>query len=489
MDSITQQLKGAAGAHAGSGFGPGDQSALLYTIAGILFILALRGLSSPESSRRGNLQGMAGMAIAIATTLIYKIEGSASTWGLIVVGLGVGGGIGAVIARRIAMTDMPQLVAAFHSLVGMAAVLVSWAAFMAPEAFGIGGVGNIHLNSMIEMSIGVAIGAITFSGSVIAFAKLQGIMSGTPIMLPGRHVINGALALAIVGGIVLLCVDSSNQTVTMFLVVTLLAFVIGFLIIIPIGGADMPVVVSMLNSYSGWAAVGIGFTMHNMALIITGSLVGSSGAILSYIMCKAMNRSFISVILGGFGGDDAAAATGGVIETRPVKRGSAEDAAFIMKNANHVIIVPGYGMAVAQAQHALKEMAELLKAEGVKISYAVHPVAGRMPGHMNVLLAEASVSYDEVFELEDINSSFPTADVAFVIGANDVTNPAAKTDPSSGIYGMPILDVEKAATVLFIKRSLATGYAGVDNELFFRDNTMMLLSDAKKMVEGIIKAL
>lgn len=488
MDALTQQLKGAAEDQMGSGFGAGDQSALLYTLAGVLFILALRGLSSPESSRRGNIMGMAGMAIAIATTLIYKVEGSASTWGLIVVGLGIGGVVGAVIARRIAMTNMPQLVAAFHSLVGMAAVLVAWAAFMAPAAFDIGSFGNIHLNSIIEMSIGVVIGAITFSGSVIAFAKLQGIMSGAPIMLPARHVINGGLALAIIGGIVLLCVDSSNQTITLFLIVTLLAFVLGFLIIIPIGGADMPVVVSMLNSYSGWAAAGIGFTMHNMALIITGSLVGASGAILSYIMCKAMNRSFISVILGGFGGEDAVAGSGEV-ETRPVKRGSADDAAFIMKNANHVIIVPGYGMAVAQAQHALKEMADMLKEAGVKVSYAVHPVAGRMPGHMNVLLAEASVPYDEVFELEDINSSFPTADVAFVIGANDVTNPAAKTDPTSAIYGMPILDVEKATTVLFIKRSLATGYAGVNNELFFRDNTMMLFSDAKKMVEGIVKAL
>lgn len=488
MDKVTSDLKAVAEAHASSGFGPGDQAALLYTVAGVLFIMALRGLSSPDSSRKGNLYGMIGMTIAIGTTLIYKVSGDAGTWGLIVAGLGIGAVIGAVIARRIAMTDMPQLVAAFHSLVGLAAVLVAWAAFMVPDAFDIGVFGNIKTVSMLEMSLGVAIGAITFSGSVIAFAKLQGIMSGAPIMLPGRHLINIGLALAIVVGIILLCIDPSNQTVQLFLIVTVLAFVVGFLIIIPIGGADMPVVVSMLNSYSGWAAAGIGFTLHNMALIITGSLVGSSGAILSYIMCRAMNRSFISVILGGFG-DDAGAAEGGVLETRPVKRGSAEDAAFIMKNANHVIIVPGYGMAVAQAQHALKEMADLLKEEGVKVSYAVHPVAGRMPGHMNVLLAEASVSYDDVYELEDINSSFPTADVAFVIGANDVTNPAAKTDPNSGIYGMPILDVEKAATVLFIKRSLATGYAGVDNELFFRDNTMMLLLDAKKMVEGIIKAL
>jgi NAD(P) transhydrogenase subunit beta len=466
----------------------GDQSAFLYVIAGVLFILALRGLSSPESSRRGNYLGMIGMIIAVATTLLLIQASDTMTWGMIVLGLVVGGGIGAYIARKIPMTSMPELVAAFHSLVGMAAVLVAWAAFFAPEAFHIGTFGNIKTVSIIEMSIGVAIGAITFSGSVIAFAKLKGTMTGAPIIIPGRHYIHGIMALAIVVGIILLAVDASNQTIALFLFVTLLAFVLGFLIIIPIGGADMPVVVSMLNSYSGWAAAGIGFTLHNMALIITGSLVGSSGAILSYIMCKAMNRSFFSVILGGFGAEDGAVA-GGEIETRPVKQGSADDAAFIMKNASHVIIVPGYGMAVAQAQHALKEMADALKAQGVKVSYAVHPVAGRMPGHMNVLLAEASVPYDEVFELEDINSSFPTAEVAFVIGANDVTNPAAKTDPSSDIYGMPILDVERAGTVLFIKRSMATGYAGVHNELFFRDTTMMLFSDAKKMVEGIVKAL
>ncbi|TNE36424.1 MAG: NAD(P)(+) transhydrogenase (Re/Si-specific) subunit beta [Alphaproteobacteria bacterium] len=464
-----------------------SQTALLYVVAGVLFILALRGLSSPDSSRRGNMFGMIGMGIAVVTTLLQLDASSGLTWGLIIAGLAIGGAIGAVIARRIAMTDMPQLVAAFHSLVGLAAVLVAWAAFFVPEAFHIGTFGNIKTLSMVEMSIGVAIGAITFSGSIIAFAKLQGIMSGAPIILPARHFINGALALAIVVGIVMLCTDASNQTVTVFLIVTLLSFIIGFLIIVPIGGADMPVVVSMLNSYSGWAAAGIGFTLHNMALIITGSLVGSSGAILSYIMCKGMNRSFISVILGGFGGDTSAGS--GEVETRPVKQGSAEDAAFIMKNARHVIIVPGYGMAVAQAQHALKEMADKLKEEGVKVSYAIHPVAGRMPGHMNVLLAEASVPYDEVFELEDINSSFSTADVAFVIGANDVTNPAAKTDPQSPIFGMPVLDVEKAATVLFVKRSMGAGYAGVENELFFRDNTMMLFSDAKKMVENIIKSL
>ncbi len=463
--------------------------ALLYLASGVLFIMALRGLSSPETSRQGNVYGMVGMAIAILTTLTLLQSSTGLTWGMIAGGVLVGGGVGAIIANRIAMTAMPQLVAAFHSLVGLAAVLVAWAAFMAPEAFDIGVVGNIKTASLIEMSIGVAIGAITFSGSVIAFAKLNGNMSGAPIMLPARHLINGALAAAIVGGIAYICIDPANQTVEMFLIVTLLSFVIGFLIIIPIGGADMPVVVSMLNSYSGWAAAGIGFTLGNMALIITGALVGSSGAILSYIMCKGMNRSFFSVILGGFGGEDAAAGGGGQAETRPVKQGSADDAAFIMKNASSVIIVPGYGMAVAQAQHALREMADELKKEGVKVSYAIHPVAGRMPGHMNVLLAEANVPYDEVFELEDINSQFTQADVAFVIGANDVTNPSAKTDPSSPIFGMPVLDVENAATVLFIKRGMAAGYAGVENELFFRDNTMMLFSDAKKMVEDIVKAL
>lgn len=462
--------------------------ALLYVVSGVLFILALRGLSSPESSRRGNMFGMIGMVIAVVTTLSLLQSNDSFTWLLIAVGLAIGGGIGAVIARKIPMTDMPQLVAAFHSLVGMAAVLVAWAAFMVPEAFDIVKDGHVKTASMLEMSLGVAIGAITFSGSVIAFAKLQGVMSGAPILLPARHWINGGMAAAIVGLIYYICANPLNQTDQIFLLITLLSFIIGFLIIIPIGGADMPVVVSMLNSYSGWAAAGIGFTLENMALIITGSLVGSSGAILSYIMCKGMNRSFISVILGGFGGEDAAAGSGQV-ETRPVKQGSADDAAFIMKNAGHVIIVPGYGMAVAQAQHALKEMADMLKKEGVKVSYAIHPVAGRMPGHMNVLLAEANVPYDEVFELEDINSSFPQADVTFVIGANDVTNPSAKTDPQSPIYGMPILEVDKAATVLFIKRGMGSGYAGVENELFFRDNTMMLFSDAKKMVEEIVKSL
>ena len=461
-------------------------AALAYLAAGILFILCLRGLSSPETSRKGNFYGMIGMAIAIVVTLLKAGIGDLQTAGMIVVALAIGGGAGAVIARRIAMTEMPQLVAAFHSLVGLAAVLVAWSAYLAPEAYGIGHPGHIHTASLVEMSIGLAIGAITFSGSVIAFAKLNGNMSGAPIMLPGRHVINAGLALAIIAAVVYFCIDQGLST---FAIITILSFVIGFLIIIPIGGADMPVVVSMLNSYSGWAAAGIGFTLENTALIITGALVGSSGAILSYIMCKGMNRSFISVILGGFGGDDAAAAAGGRVETRPVKQGSADDAAFIMKNAGSVIIVPGYGMAVAQAQHALKEMADVLKEEGVKVSYAIHPVAGRMPGHMNVLLAEANVPYDEVFELEDINNQFAQADVAFVIGANDVTNPSAKTDPASPIFGMPVLDVERAKTVLFVKRGMGSGYAGVENELFFRDNTMMLFSDAKKMVEEIVKAM
>ncbi|MEC9178319.1 MAG: NAD(P)(+) transhydrogenase (Re/Si-specific) subunit beta [Pseudomonadota bacterium] len=466
-------------------------SAILYLVSGVFFIMALRGLSSPETSRQGNYFGIVGMTIAVVTTLLDpSIDMSdPSIVQLVVAGIVIGGVIGSIIARRISMTAMPQLVAAFHSLVGLAAVLVAWAAYLAPESFGIAPDGYIKTASLVEMSLGVAIGAITFSGSIIAFAKLQGTMSGAPIILPLRHMINLLLFVGIVGGITILCLDPSNQTVGLFLLITLLSFIIGFLIIIPIGGADMPVVVSMLNSYSGWAAAGIGFTLNNMALIITGSLVGSSGAILSYIMCKGMNRSFISVILGGFGGDGGAAASGGQVEQRPVKQGSADDAAFIMKNASSVIIVPGYGMAVAQAQHALREMADALKAEGVKVTYAIHPVAGRMPGHMNVLLAEANVPYDEVYELEDINSEFAQADVAFVIGANDVTNPAAKTDPQSPIFGMPILEVERAGTVLFIKRGMGSGYAGVENELFFRDNTMMLFSDAKKMVENIVKAM
>ena len=460
-------------------------AAFFYLVSGILFILALRGLSSPSTSRQGNRFGMFGMGLAVLTTLALRPPSGLLSWVLVIAGIGIGGGIGAWRARTVKMTDMPQLVALFHALVGMSAVLVAAGAAYAPQAFGIGEPGNIHGASLIEMSIGLAIGAITFSGSCIAFAKLDGRMSGAPIILPQRHLINGALAAAIIA---LVIVFIYSQSLLVFWLIALCAFALGFLIIIPIGGADMPVVVSMLNSYSGWAAAGIGFTLGNLALIITGALVGSSGAILSYIMCKGMNRSFFSVILGGFGGEVAAGA-GGAKETRPVKQGSAEDAAYIMQNAASVIIVPGYGMAVAQAQHALREMGDVLKKEGVDVKYAIHPVAGRMPGHMNVLLAEANVPYDEVYELEDINSAFGQADVAFVIGANDVTNPAAKTDKTSAIYGMPILDVEKAKTVLFIKRGMASGYAGVENELFFRDNTMMLFGDAKKMVENILKNL
>jgi H+-translocating NAD(P) transhydrogenase subunit beta len=461
---------------------------LLYLVAGILFILALRGLSSPATSRAGNRNGMIGMAIAVATTIALlwnKLD--PATWGLIIGGVAVGGTIGAVTARRIPMTSMPQLVAAFHSLVGLAAVLVASAALYAPDGFGILGAEGIHTNSLVELGLGSAIGALTFTGSIIAFAKLNGNMSGAPILLPARHLVNIVIAAGIIVLLGIL-IASHGETQWAFWGLTVLALIMGITLIIPIGGADMPVVVSMLNSYSGWAAAALGFTLGNFALIITGALVGSSGAILSYIMCKGMNRSFISVILGGFGGDDAAAAGGPAVD-RPFKKGSAEDAAFIMKNASKVIIVPGYGMAVAQAQHALKEMADKLKEEGVEVKYAIHPVAGRMPGHMNVLLAEAQVPYDEVFELEDINSEFSTADVAFVIGANDVTNPSAKTDKSSPIYGMPILDVENARTVLFVKRSMGSGYAGVDNPLFFNDNTMMLLADAKKMVEEIVKSL
>ena len=461
-----------------------DLVALLYLVAGVLFILALRGLSSPETSRRGNYMGMVGMAIAVLTTLAVARPDTPLTWAMIVGGIAVGGTVGAMIARRIPMTAMPELVAAFHSLVGMAAVLVGAAAFYAPEAFGIGTRGAIHTSSLVEMSLGVAIGAITFTGSVIAFLKLSGRMSGKPILLPARHVINIGLALLLLFCIVMFC---REQTAIYFWAIAALSFLLGVLIIIPIGGADMPVVISMLNSYSGWAAAGIGFTLGNTALIVTGALVGSSGAILSYIMCKGMNRSFISVILGGFGGEVAGPAAGA--EQRPVKLGSAEDAAYLMKNASKVIIVPGYGMAVAQAQHALREMADKLKAAGVEVKYAIHPVAGRMPGHMNVLLAEANVPYDEVFELEDINSEFAQTDVVYVIGANDVTNPAAEDDPSSPIYGMPVLQVWKGGTVIFNKRSLASGYAGIDNPLFYRDNTMMALGDAKKMTEEIAKAL
>jgi NAD(P) transhydrogenase subunit beta len=463
-----------------------DIAALLYLVSGVLFILALKGLSSPSTSQAGNRNGMIGMALAMATTLWVANVADGQTIGLIVLGLVVGGGIGAVTAKRIAMTQMPQLVAAFHSLVGLAAVLTAAAAFYSPEAFGIGAAGAIRAQSLVEMSLGVAIGIITFAGSLIAFAKLNGNMKGAPILLPARHLLNLALLVSVIGLIVYFVMAQQAWT---FWAITGLAFVFGITLIIPIGGADMPVVVSMLNSYSGWAAAGIGFTLENTALIITGALVGSSGAILSYIMCKGMNRSFVSVIMGGFGGDTSAAAAGGAKEARPVKQGSADDAAFIMKNAASVIIVPGYGMAVAQAQHALREMADKLKKEGVKVSYAIHPVAGRMPGHMNVLLAEANVPYDEVFELEDINSQFPQADVAYVIGANDVTNPSAKSDPKSPIFGMPILDVENAKTVLFVKRGMGSGYAGVENELFFNDNTMMLFGDAKKMTEEIVKAL
>jgi H+-translocating NAD(P) transhydrogenase subunit beta len=459
-------------------------AAVLYLVAGVLFILALRGLSNPETSRQGNLFGMTGMAIAVLTTLAAHPPVGFFGWVLVIVGIALGGGIGAVIARRVPMTSMPELVAAFHSLVGMAAVLVAAGAFYAPAAFDIGLPGAIHGASLVEMSLGVAIGAVTFTGSVIAFLKLSGRMSGKPIMLPMRHLINVALAVLLILFIYGFVV---SQSAFDFWIIVLLSLALGGLIIIPIGGADMPVVISMLNSYSGWAAAGIGFTLGNTALIITGALVGSSGAILSYIMCKGMNRSFVSVILGGFGGEVAGPAAGA--EQRPVKLGSAEDAAFLLKNASKVIIVPGYGMAVAQAQHALREMADKLKAAGVEIKYAIHPVAGRMPGHMNVLLAEANVPYDEVFELEDINSEFAQTDIAFVIGANDVTNPAAEDDKSSPIYGMPVLQVWKAGTVMFIKRSLASGYAGIDNPLFYRDNTMMLLGDAKKMTESIVKAL
>jgi len=459
-------------------------AALLYLVSGVLFILALRGLSSPATSRQGNRFGMTGMAIAIVTTLAYQVPASFGAWVLVVLGIAIGGGIGAWRARTVQMTDMPQLVAFFHALVGLAAVLVAAGALEAPQAFGIGVTGAIHGASLIEMSLGAAIGALTFTGSVIAFLKLDGRMSGKPILLPQRHAINIGLGALLVLLIALFCGSASHL---LFALIVLVSFGLGLLLIIPIGGADMPVVVSMLNSYSGWAAAGIGFTLGNLALIITGALVGSSGAILSYIMCKAMNRSFFSVILGGFGGETAVSS--GAVETRPVKQGSAEDAAYIMENAEKIIIVPGYGMAVAQAQHSLREMADSLKKKGVDIKYAIHPVAGRMPGHMNVLLAEANVPYDEVFELEDVNSEFGQADVAFVIGANDVTNPAAKTDKTSAIYGMPILDVEKAKTVLFIKRGMGSGYAGVENELFFRNNTMMLFGDAKKVVDQILKSL
>jgi NAD(P) transhydrogenase subunit beta len=457
-------------------------AAFAYLFSSICFIMALRGLSSPDTARAGNIYGIVGMIIAVATTLAMP---GVLSYTMILVAVLIGGAIGTVVALKIQMTALPQLIAFYHSLVGLAAVFVAAAAFFNPSAYGLGAYGQIPTASLIEMSIGTAIGAITFTGSVIAFGKLQGIMSGAPIVFPGQHALNALLGIVLVALVVWLCME---QGPVVFWAIVFLAFLLGVLIIIPIGGADMPVVISMLNSYSGWAACGIGFTLGNTALIVTGALVGSSGAILSYIMCKGMNRSFFNVILGGFGGEDAGPA-GAAGEDRSVRSGSADDAAFIMQNAGSVIIVPGYGMAVAQAQHALREMADLLKREGVSVKYAIHPVAGRMPGHMNVLLAEANVPYEEVLELEEVNRDFPGTDVAFVIGANDVTNPAAKTDPTSAIYGMPILDVERAGTVLFVKRSLASGYAGVDNELFFRDNTMMLFGDAKAMCEGIVKAL
>jgi NAD(P) transhydrogenase subunit beta len=454
-----------------------------YLAAAVCFIMALRGLSSPDSARRGTALGVTGMLIAIATTLA---DPTVMSFELIIAGIAIGGLIGTLLALKIKMTALPQLVAGFHSLVGLAAVFVAVAAFFAPEAYGIGMFGKIQMASLIELSLGAAIGAITFSGSLIAFGKLQGVLGGSPLVFKGQHGLNALLGITLI--VLVVWLVQTNSEVAFWLVVSL-SIILGFTIILPIGGADMPVVVSMLNSYSGWAACGIGFTLSNTALIVTGALVGSSGAILSYIMCKGMNRSIFNVLLGGFGGEVAgpAATTGGT--DRAVKTGSGDDAAFIMKNASKVIIVPGYGMAVAQAQHALREMCDLLKAEGVDVAYAIHPVAGRMPGHMNVLLAEANVPYDEVFELEEINTEFSTADVAFVIGANDVTNPSAKTDPSSAIYGMPILEVANAGTVLFIKRSMASGYAGVDNELFFRDNTMMLFGDAKAMTESIVQGL
>ena len=460
-------------------------SAIFYLISGVLFILALRGLSSPDTSRQGNYFGIIGMIIAITVTFL-SIGNFSTSIVYVLLFLMIGGAIGAFIAFKIPMTAMPELVAGFHSLVGLAAVFVAISAFLNPQAFNLGSIDNIKLASLIEMSIGASIGAITFSGSIIAFLKLRGIMSGSPITFIGQHYLNLTLGITIFVLIFYLC---KSQSSNFFWILIMTSFLIGVLLIIPIGGADMPVVISMLNSYSGWAAAGIGFTLENTALIITGALVGSSGAILSYIMCKAMNRSFVSVILGGFGADNDSNVSVNKKDQKPVKSGNAEDAAFLMKNASSVIIVPGYGMAVAQAQHALREMVDKLKKNDIKVTYAIHPVAGRMPGHMNVLLAEANVPYDEVFELEDINNDFANSDVAFVIGANDVTNPAAKTDPKSPIFGMPVLDVEKCKSVLFVKRSLSPGYAGVDNELFYRDNTLMLFADAKKMTEEIIKNL
>ena len=461
----------------------GTFSAIAYLVSSVCFIMALRGLSSPETSRSGLAFGMGGMALAVVTTLLMP---DVSSYGLIIIAVMIGGAIGTVIAQKIDMTDLPQLVAAFHSLVGLAAVFVAAAAFYSPESYGIGTFGDIKLISLIEMSLGLAIGAITFTGSVIAWGKLQGTITGKPVTFPGQHALNAGLGGLLILLILLLCATNSSL---FFWCIAFLALALGILIIIPIGGADMPVIVSMLNSYSGWAAAGIGFTLHNNLLIIVGALVGASGAILSYIMCKGMNRSFFNVILGGFGGEQASGGADQDYGDRQAKIGSADDAAYILKNASSVIIVPGYGMAVAQAQHALREMADILKKEGVNVRYAIHPVAGRMPGHMNVLLAEANVPYDEVLELEDINRDFAQTDVVYVIGANDITNPAAKTDTTSPIYGMPVLDVDKAKTILFVKRSLGSGYAGIDNPLFFADNTMMLLDDAKKMTEGIVKSL
>ena len=458
-------------------------STVAYLVSSVLFIMSLRGLSHPTTARRGNFYGIIGMTIAIVTTVANPGVLSYKEIGIAFV---TGGLIGSIIATRIQMTSLPQLVAAFHSLVGLAAVFVAASDFYNPSAFNIGTEGNIPLGSLIEMTIGTAIGAVTFTGSIIAFGKLQGFVSGNPLVFKGQHFLNLLLGLAIIGLIAKFCIDQNPQY---FWLIVAASFLIGVLLIVPIGGADMPVIVSMLNSYSGWAAAGIGFTLSNNLLIITGALVGSSGAILSYIMCKGMNRSFLNVLLGGFGGEQAASSEGGVKDDRQAKQGNAADAAFMMKNSKTIIIVPGYGMAVAQAQHALREMGDLLKASGAQVRYAIHPVAGRMPGHMNVLLAEANVPYDEVLELDEINRDFSETDVAFVIGANDVTNPAAKTDKTSAIYGMPILDVENAGQVFFVKRGMASGYAGVQNELFFRDNTLMLFGDAKKVCEDIIKGL